>query len=78
MWQAMTAMDYRPLIARIDRPVLAACGARSRVYPASAAEWLAANAPRGETHVFEASGHSPHLEEPQAFADRLVEFAGSL
>lgn len=78
MWRAMTAMDFRPLIARIDRPVLAASGARSRVYPASAAQWLAATAPRGETHVFQASGHSPHLEEPLAFADRLVEFASSL
>ncbi|WP_152599493.1 alpha/beta fold hydrolase [Hoeflea sp. BAL378] len=78
MWQAMTAMDYRPLIGRIGCPLLAACGARSRVYPASAAQWLAATASRGEMHVFAESGHSPHLEEPQAFADRLVEFAGSL
>lgn len=78
MWQAMTAMDYRPLIGRIGCPLLAACGARSRVYPASAAQWLAATAPRGEMHVFAESGHSPHLEEPQAFADRLVEFAAGL
>ena len=29
-------------------------------------------------HVFEDSGHSPHLEEPEAFARTLVDFAGSL
>lgn len=75
MWKALVRMDQRPLIGRMPCPLLAACGARSRVYPASTTAWLAATAPRGEMHVFEASGHSPHLEEPEAFADRFLQFA---
>lgn len=75
MWKALVRMDQRSLIGRMPCPLLATCGARSRVYPASAAAWLANTAPRGEMHVFEASGHSPHLEEPEAFADRFLEFA---
>jgi len=78
MWKALAGMDKRPVIARLTCPLLATCGALSRVYPGSTAQWLAGTAPRGQMHVFEASGHSPHLEEPEAFAARLVEFATKL
>jgi len=78
MWEALVGMDKRRVIEELPCPLLATCGALSRVYPASTAEWLSGTAPHGESHVFEASGHSPHLEEPQAFADRLVDFANNL
>lgn len=78
MWEALVGMDKRELIGNLSCPLLATCGARSRVYPKSAAEWLANIAPRGRMHAFENSGHSPHLEEPEAFARTLVDFAGSL
>tara|TARA_R110002050_G_scaffold206296_2_gene342068 strand:+ start:45774 stop:46553 length:780 start_codon:yes stop_codon:yes gene_type:complete len=78
LWKALVGMDHRGLIGRLPCPLLASCGALSRVYPASAARWLADTAPRGKLHVFSASGHSAHLEEPEAFADRLVDFANSL
>lgn len=78
MWKALVGMDKRPVIDRLPCPLLATCGALSRVYPMSTAAWLAKTAPRGAMHVFEASGHSPHLEEPDAFACRLAAFADSL
>jgi len=78
MWKALTGMDRRQLIKQLPCPLLATCGGLSRVYPKSTAKWMAETAPRGETHVFEASGHSPHLEEPEAFAGRLINFASSL
>ena len=78
MWKALARMDKRQVIGSLPCPLLATCGALSRVYPASTARWLAGTAPRGEMHAFAASGHSPHLEEPDAFAARLTEFAGSL
>ncbi|PHR24268.1 MAG: alpha/beta hydrolase [Hoeflea sp.] len=78
MWEALVEMDRRELIGQLPCPLLASCGGRSRVYPKSAAEWLARTAPRGRMHVFEDSGHSPHLEEPEAFARTLVDFAHSL
>ena len=77
-WEEMTAMDLRPVIGRIDIPYLVAFGARSRVYPASASAWIAAEAPRATLAPFNASGHSPHLEEPAAFAARIAAFARSL
>lgn len=78
MWEALVDMDKRPLISQLPCPLLATCGACNRVYPTSAAEWLAGTAPRGDMHVFKASGHSPHLEEPDEFAARLVDFTESL
>lgn len=78
MWKALVGMDKRELIERLPCPLLATCGALSRVYPTSTAAWLAETAPRGEMHVFEASGHSPHLEEPDAFTAKLVDFANGL
>lgn len=78
MWEALVGMDKKQLIGQLSCPLLATCGARSRVYPKSAAEWLSNTAPRGHMHVFENSGHSPHLEEPEAFARTLIDFAKRL
>lgn len=78
MWKALASMDKRAIISKLPCPMLASCGALSRIYPRSAAEWLASSAPQGDLHVFEASGHSPHLEEPVAFADQLVKFTNNL
>ena len=78
VWKALTAMDLRDVIGGIGIPYLAARGARSRVYPASAADWLAQQAPMGRVHAFRQSGHSPHLEEPEEFARVIGAFARSL
>ena len=78
MWKALTGMDKREVIKQLPCPLLATCGALSRVYPVSTARWLAETAPRGNMHMFAASGHSAHLEEPEAFAARLVDFAAGL
>jgi pimeloyl-[acyl-carrier protein] methyl ester esterase len=75
LWSDMVAMDARAAVPLVKVPWLVCSGARSRVYPASAADWLAARAPLAARHVFPASGHSPHLEEPQAFAEMLSDFA---
>ena len=77
-WDSMVAMDERMTVATLPLPCVAAYGAQSRVYPAAAAEWIAATAPRGSLHGFAASGHSPHLEEPAAFAAMLAGFASRL
>ena len=75
MWADLLAMDARDVMAKVDIPWLVCSGALSRVYPASASDWIAEQAPQAVRHVFSASGHSPHLEEPQAFADVIDDFA---
>ncbi|MCR8724701.1 alpha/beta fold hydrolase [Frigidibacter sp. ROC022] len=77
-WESLVAMDERETIGRLPFPVLAAYGARSRVYPSEAASWIAATAPQGAAQGFTNSGHSPHLEEPGAFAAMVAGFAEGL
>lgn len=78
LWADMLAMDARPQIGAINVPYLVCSGARSRVYPASASDWIAEQAPDARRHVFTNSGHSPHLEEPEAFAQTIAEFVQTL
>lgn len=77
IWASLVAMDERATIPQIDIPCLVAHGARSRVYPAAAADWLVAQAPDARKVTFAHSGHSPHLEEPDAFAEMVAGFAES-
>ena len=78
LWDDLVAMDARDTIPRIDIPWLICSGAKSRVYPATTADWLGAHAPDARAYVFDKSGHSPHLEEPDAFARVIRDFAGGL
>ncbi len=77
-WSELVEMDLRTVIERINVPYLVTRGARSRVYPGSVAGWLAATAPDVRVRVFNNSGHSPPLEEPEAMAAALANFAGDL
>ncbi|WP_299936206.1 alpha/beta hydrolase [uncultured Nitratireductor sp.] len=78
MWDDLVAMDARALAPDLNLPWLVCSGAKSRVYPASASDWIAQTAPNAKRHVFAASGHSPHLEEEEAFARTIIDFAAGL
>lgn len=75
MWQSLLAADARTAIAELPVPLLAIYGCESRVYAAETAQWLARTAPDGRCLGFKNSGHSPHLEEPDAFARAVATFA---
>ena len=77
-WDMLVDLDARAIVPRIDIPWLICSGAHSRVYPAAASDWIAAQAPQGRRHVFRRSGHSPHLEEPDAFAQAVRAFTRTL
>ncbi|MCV6591901.1 MAG: alpha/beta fold hydrolase [Silicimonas sp.] len=74
LWRDLVALDERDVVARIPCSWMVAHGAQSRVYPASAAQWLAETAPHAMIETFQHSGHAPHLEEPETFARRLRQF----
>jgi pimeloyl-[acyl-carrier protein] methyl ester esterase len=75
MWESLLAADLRTAIARMDVPLLVAHGRSSRVYAADTAGWLTDAAPDARCLEFGRSGHSPHLEEPDAFARAVAEFS---
>ena len=77
-WDDMMAMDLREAARGVRIPWRVAHGARSRVYPPAAAEWLAGGSAAATRVPFGRSGHSPHLEEPAAFARMLCDFDAEL
>lgn len=78
LWVSLTSSDYRPLLPRIDVPVLLAHGVRSQICPTAVWEVLADAIPRTTTILFENSGHTPFLEEPARFNAELINFVDGL
>ncbi|MEC8015173.1 MAG: alpha/beta hydrolase [Pseudomonadota bacterium] len=77
VWDDLVAMDMRDTIADIDVPYLVCTGADSRLYREDVAQWIAAQAPQAQVARFAQSGHSPHLEEPEAFCDAICRFVAA-
>ncbi|UWQ49057.1 alpha/beta fold hydrolase [Leisingera caerulea] len=77
LWDDLVAMDERETIATIAVPYLVCSGAQSRLYSQEAAQWIASQAMRARVESFAFSGHSPHLEEPEAFCDAIRRFVAA-
>jgi non-heme chloroperoxidase len=78
LWVSVTSQDWRPLLPKIDVPVLLAHGRRSQIYPTPVWEALAELIPQTSLALFDESGHSPFWEEPDRFNTAVLEFTGSL
>ena len=78
LWASLMAQDFRPLLSRIAQPTLIVHGARSQLYGATTAKHLARVLPNAEAIEFAASGHAPHLEEPELFNGTVRNFAARL
>ena len=78
IWASLVAQDFRPLLRRIDTPTLIVRGAHSQLYGESTAEHLVRALPNAEAVEFAASGHAPHLEEPELFNRTIRDFADRL
>jgi pimeloyl-ACP methyl ester carboxylesterase len=70
--QRVTATDKLYLAA--DLPTLLVAGERDSVIPASHTRAAADLASGSRLEVFEESGHFPHLDEPDRFADLVAAF----
>jgi proline iminopeptidase len=64
--------DCRPELGRIACPTLVAVGRHDWICPVDQAEEIHRLIPRSTLAVFERSGHSPHVEEREAFARALA------
>ncbi|MBL8571480.1 MAG: alpha/beta fold hydrolase [Phreatobacter sp.] len=78
LWRSLVEADHRDTIRKLDIPVLALAGARSRLYRPEVAAWIAAQAPRGAAVSIADAGHTPHAEQPEAFNAALSAFAARL
>ena len=66
--------DLRPVLARITCPVQIIQGARDRLTPLAAAEYLAAHLPHARLARVEHAGHAPFLSHPETFRKLLLDF----
>lgn len=75
LWGAMAETDCRDTLAGIRIPALVTYGALSQAYSPETSRHLAAAMPDARLKGFARSGHAPHLEEPDAFARAITDFA---
>jgi pimeloyl-ACP methyl ester carboxylesterase len=72
---------YNPLLrrrlARVTAPTLLCWGEHDRVAPLVCAQAWAKEMPGSRLLTFAKSGHLPHVEEPEAVAAALTDFAGA-
>lgn len=70
----MPRYDLRDRLAEIRCPTLITVGRHDWITPVPASEEIAALIPGAQLVVFEESGHSPQLEEPERFQRVVREF----
>lgn len=66
--------DARPLLSRIVVPTFVAVGRHDWICPVEESVEIARSIRGAELHIFERSGHSPHIEEAGAFFGALGTF----
>ncbi|WP_346896703.1 alpha/beta hydrolase [uncultured Roseibium sp.] len=67
MWASLTDQDFRSFLQQLDIPLHLAFGAKSPLYGAGVHDWHEVHVPDVGLRIFDRSGHSPHLEEVDAF-----------
>lgn len=72
----MTRIDQRGLLCDVSVPVLICHGRHDLDVPVTMAEHLAAGLADSRVVIFDSSGHTPLLEEPEAFLAELTELLG--
>lgn len=73
-WDDLVAADLRDTLPGITVPYLICAGAESRLYHPDVSRWIATQAPDAQIASIPQTGHSPHLEAPDAFCDALCAF----
>ncbi|MCX5214306.1 alpha/beta hydrolase [Kitasatospora sp. NBC_00240] len=70
--------DWRDVVAGIDVPALIVAGAESQFWPAEHAAATAALSPLARAVVVSGGGHPTHIDQPEAVARLITDFAASL
>lgn len=70
--------DSRPLLPRIDVPVLAVVGSEDPITPPEDVRAWAAEIPNARVEVIEGAAHLPNLEQPATFNALMLDFLGRM
>jgi len=83
-WETLALVTWEPYmhdpklkhrLYRIDRPTLLLRGESDDLVSAAYARQFASLIPDARLATIPAAGHMPHIEQPDAFADRVIRFA---
>lgn len=66
--------DLRPVLSRIQQPALVLHGERDTLAPLAAAEYTAAQLPKGTLKVIHGAGHAPFISHTDDFVTELMAF----
>ncbi len=72
--EAMRGFDRRGALGQIAAPTLLVAGEHDRVAPPETMDAMAHAIPGARLLTLRAAGHLPHLEQPDAFDEALVDF----
>lgn len=72
-----TALDWRPLLPRIDAPCLVLVGGKSQIFPREGVLEVARLIPNAESVVFEEHDHWLYIEDSKRFNRLVSEFAAT-
>jgi pimeloyl-ACP methyl ester carboxylesterase len=78
IWESLTAADYRPVLRRIDVPVLLVYGSESNYYGVETGEYVRDAVADARLIVYHGADHSPHLSDRMRFAADLKRFVEML
>jgi non-heme chloroperoxidase len=67
--------DFRPVYAALTKPLLAIHGVEDTVVAALCGITVSELAPKGDLRLYENTGHSPFVEQPERFNQDLTDFA---
>ena len=70
-------LDLGPRLPEVSTPSLVLCGRHDPQFPPACSRQLAARMPEARLVMFEHSGHSPFLEEPDLFWRSVRDFLGA-
>jgi non-heme chloroperoxidase len=73
-FESVFAFDARPYLKKLKVPTVVLHGRHDELFPLASGEALAKQIAGANLTVFENSGHSPHLEEPEGFNAALAKF----
>ena len=73
-WIAMAAQDYRPLLKDITVPCLMTYGDESNYYPPENYYYMQAQIPHSRIVVFRGCGHALHIQDPELFNRKAIDF----
>ena len=71
--QAIRDMDHRPLLMKIGAPTLVIAGRHDPATSSEAGEFIAQHAPNAKLVILE-TAHIANIEQPQVYADTVLDF----